>query len=345
MAYDIGVLQTILKVGLFSLVVSLIPSNFQTANANEILWNPSLPGDWDQPADLVPGAELRSQGVKVYKSNPDEMIFQIQMAQSFEDRPFSGKGRNIAMWLYWPKDYCWTKEDANCEGLFTIRPPDNPASYPSVKSSEYVFVMRHNKASNVDRKPTECKAPWWIDSTFNYRDTLNFAVSITCLGLPKSFGTYAYSSIDIGQSNPATQFSPYNTISYPFHDLAASAAAKNKEPTLSTQSKKQICVLATTGKGYEGVDDFDEQCSESGIQWEFIYCDVHTKADLEVFQNKKWKKVKTIKGGKGSCDDPTLSNTFTFKSPLLGKHRIKNYGNNKFTTSYIDLKIYRKDIA
>ena len=61
--------------------------------------------------------------------------------------------------------------------------------------------------------------------------------------------------------------------------------------------------------------------------------------------NKTRKKVKTIKGGKGSCDDPTLSNTFTFKSPLLGKHRIKNYGNNKFTTSYIDLKIYRKDIA
>ena len=226
MDYDLGVLQTILKVGLFSLVVSLIPSNFQTANANEILWNPTLSGDWDKPADLVPGAGLRSQGVKVYKSNPDEMIFQIQMAQSFEDRPFSGKGRNIAMWLYWPKDYCWTKEDANCEGLFTIRPPDNPASYPSVKSSEYVFVMRHNKASNVDRKPTECKAPWWIDSTFIYRDTLNFAVSITCLGLPKSFGTYAYSSIDIGQSNPATQFTPYNTISYPFYELAAKAYKK-----------------------------------------------------------------------------------------------------------------------
>jgi hypothetical protein len=86
--------------------------------------------------------------------------------------------------------------------------------------------MRHNKASNVDRKATECKAPWWIDSTFNYRDTLNFAVSITCIGLPKSFGTYAYSSIDIGQAKPATQFSPYNTISYPFYELAAKAYKK-----------------------------------------------------------------------------------------------------------------------
>lgn len=221
-----SMLQRVLKIILLSLVVSLIPSNFQTANANEILWNPTLSGDWDKPADLVPGAALRQQGVKVYKSNPDEMILQIQMAQSFEDRPFSGKGRNLAMWLYWPKDYCWTKEDANCEGLFTIRPPDMPATYPSTKSSEFVFVMRHDKASNVNRRATECKAPWWIDSTFNYRDTLNFAVSITCIGLPKSFGTYAYSSIDIGQTNPATQFTPYNTISYPFHDLAAKAYKK-----------------------------------------------------------------------------------------------------------------------
>jgi hypothetical protein len=218
--------QKMSNVVILSVIMSLLSSNFQTANANEILWNPSLSGSWDKPADLVPGAEIRNQGVKVYKSNPDEMILQIQMAQGFEDRPFSGKGRDIAMWLYWPNDFCWTKEDANCEGLFTISAPDMPASYPSIKSSEYVFVIRHNKASNVDRKITECKAPWWIDSTFNYRDTLNFAVSITCVGLPKSFSTYAYSSIDIGQSKPATQFSPYNNISYPFHELAARAYKK-----------------------------------------------------------------------------------------------------------------------
>ena len=345
MDYYLGVLQTILKVGLFSLVVSLIPSNFQTANANEILWNPTLSGDWDKPADLVPGAELRNQGIKVYKSNPDEIILQIQMAQSFEDRPFSAKGRNIAMWLYWPKDYCWTEKDANCEGLFTIRPPDNPASYPSVKSSEYVFVMRHNKASNVDRKPTECKAPWWIDSTFNYRDTLNFAVSITCLGLPKSFGTYAYSSIDIGQSNPATQFTPYNTISYPFYELAASAAAKNMNSTSTAQSGKQICVLATTGKGYDEVVDFEEQCSGSNSQWEFVFCDSHTKADLELYKNKKWQKIKTVKGINGICDDPAFPNEFTFKNSTIGKYRIKSYGNAKFTSAYLSLNIFRKDIA
>ena len=338
--------QKILKVSLLSLVVSLLPSNFQVANSTEILWNPGLSNDLDSYGKvLLPGVKIRNTGFLVYKQNPDELIMQIIMDQSFEDRPFSGKGRNMAMWIYWPKSYCWSKEDANCDGLYIVSSPFNPSGYPNVKSSEYVVINKHDKASNINVKPTNCRAPWWIESTLKPRDTWSFAVSITCLGMPKEFGWYAFSEIDVGQKEVATDFTSVQTITYPFHELAASAAVKNKEPTLSTQSKKQICVLATAGKGYDGVSDFDEQCSESGIQWEFIYCDVHTKADLEVFQNKKWKKVKTIKGGKGSCDDPTLSNTFTFKSPLLGKHRIKNYGNNKFTTSYIDLKIYRKDIA
>jgi hypothetical protein len=338
--------QKILKVSLLSLVVSLLPSSFQSANSTEILWNPGVSNNLSGAgAGLVPGAGIRNTGLLVNKSNPDELIMKIIMSESFEDKPFTGKGRNMAMWIYWPKNYCWSKDTANCEGLFTVGEPFSPSSYPSAKSSEYVFVQKHEKASNVNVTATTCKAPWWIESTYKSRDTWAFAVSITCLGIPKEFGWYAFSQIDIGQKDITSDFTMVQTITYPFHELAASAAAKNKEPTLSAQSKKQICVLATTGKGYDGVGDFDEQCSESGIQWEFIYCDVHTKADLEVFQNKKWKKVKTIKGGKGYCDDPTLPNTFTFKSPLLGKHRIKNYGNKKFTTSYIDLEIYRKDIA
>ena len=327
-------------------VLSVLPSNFQVANSTEILWNPGVGNDlFGAGAGLVPGAGIRNTGLLVNKSNPDELIMKIIMSDSFEDKPFTGKGRNMAMWIYWPKNYCWSKDTANCEGLFTVGEPSSPFSYPSAKSSEYVFVQKHEKASNVNRTATTCKAPWWIESTYKSRDTYAFAVSITCLGIPKEFGWYAFSEIDIGQKDIVADFTAVQTITYPFHELAASAAAKNKDSTLSTQSKKQICVLATTGKGYDSVGDFDEQCSESGIQWEFIYCDVHTKADLEVFQNKKWKKVKTIKGGKGYCDDPALTNTFTFNSPLLGKHRIKNYGNKKFTTSYIDLKIYRKDIA
>jgi hypothetical protein len=338
--------QKILKVILLSLVVTLLPSNFQVANATEILWNPGLSNNLDSYGkDLIPGTKIRNTGFLIYKQNPDELIMQIIMDQSFEDMPFSGKGRNMAMWIYWPKSYCWSKEDANCDGLYTVSSPFNPSGYPNVKSSEYVVINKHDKASNINVKPTNCRAPWWIESTLKPRDTWSFAVSITCLGMPKEFGWYAFSEINVGQKEVATDFTSVQTITYPFHELAASAAAKNKESILPAQSKKQICVLAKTGKGYDEVIDFEEQCSDSNSQWEFTYCDSHTRSDLEVFQSKKWKKVRTVKSTKGYCDDPNLSNSFTHKSPLIGKYRIKSYGNTKFTPAYLNLEIYRKDIA
>jgi len=161
------------------------------------------------------------------------------MSDSFEDKPFSGKGRNMAMWIYWPKNYCWSKDTANCEGLFTVGIPINPSSYPSAKSSEYVLVQKHEKASNVDVKPTTCKAPWWIESTYKTRDTWAFAVSITCLGIPKEFGWYAFSQIDIGQKDVVSDFTQVQTITYPFHELAASAA-KNSQSSSNGGEKSDL---------------------------------------------------------------------------------------------------------
>jgi hypothetical protein len=325
--------QRLSRILVFSLFLSISPSQLQSAKAVDILWNPGVSNELTGAnTGLVPGARIRNTGLLVNKSNPDELIMKIIMDESFEDKPFSGKGRNMAMWIYWPKDYCWSKENANCEGLFTVGDPINPSTYPSSKSSEYVFVQKHNKASNVDVKASACKAPWWIESTYKSRDTWAFAVSITCLGIPKEFGWYAFSQIDIGQKDVVSDFTSVQTISYPFHELAANAAAKNIE---------QICVLATTGKGYDEVVDFEEQCSGSNSQWDFVFCADHTKADLEVSQGKKWKKVRTIKGSKGICEGP--DKTFTFKGSSLGTHRIKTYGNSKLQTSYLNLKIYRKN--
>ena len=217
----------ILKISLLSLVVSLLPVNFQVSNAVDILWNPGISNNLDGTSTgLVPGAGIRNTGLLVNKSNPDELIMKIVMSDSFEDKPFLGKGRNMGMWIYWPNDYCWSKDKANCEGLFIVGIPFNPSSYPSAKSSEYVFVQKHNKVGNVDVKTTTCKAPWWIESNYKSRDTWSFAVSITCLGIPKEFGWYAYSSINIGQKEVTYDFTQVQTITYPFHDLAANAYKK-----------------------------------------------------------------------------------------------------------------------
>ena len=338
-------LRVAIKAILLSLIIPLLPSNIQIANSNEILWNPGVGNDLSSAgAGLVPGAGIRNTGLLVNKSNPDELIMKIVMSDSFEDRPFSGKGRNMAMWIYWPKNYCWSEGTANCEGLFTVGEPFNPSSYPSAKSPEYVFVQKHEKASNVNVTTTACKAPWWIDSTYKSRDTWAFAVSITCLGIPKEFGWYAFSQIDIGQKDVITDFTQVQTITYPFHDLAASAAAKNKDSTLSAQSKKEICVTASNKSG----DYEDKQCAE-GNNWAFQFCDLKPKSDLQMLRNKKWVKLKTIKGIRSLEDCPddekyTGYYFFKFNGTMTGKHRIKNYGSSKYLTGYIELDISRNNL-
>ena len=343
--------QKILNVTLVSLVVSLLPSNFQVANSNEILWNPNTGNDLSGAgAGLVPGAGIRNTNLLVYKSNPDELIIRTTMNDSFEDKPFTGKGRNMGLWIYWPLDYCWSKDKANCEGLFIVGEPFNPSSYPSAKSSEYVFVAKHDKAANIDVKPTTCKAPWWIESINKSRDTWSIAVSITCLGIPKEFGWYAYSEINIGQKDVVADFTKVQMITYPFRELAASAAAKNTQsepllPSIFNQTDKQVCVLGTAGKGYDEVADIgEEQCSDSN-SWVFNYCDVQPKAELQIFKNKKWQKVKQAKGVKSEGCETDNVYKFTFSTPLLAQYRIKHYGNSKLSNSYINLKIYRKNIA
>jgi hypothetical protein len=189
---------------------------------------------------LVPGASIRTTGLLVYKSNPDELIVKIIMNDSFEDRPFSGKGRNLGMMLWIGKDQnCVYSDRLDCDRMQTIWAPTNPASYPLSKSTEYVFVYNRDQKLKEAPKSTGCKAPWWIDSTYQSRDTWNFAISITCLGLPKEFGWYGYSSIDIGQVDVKTDFTAIYSTTYPFHDLAANAA-KNSQSSSNGGEKSDL---------------------------------------------------------------------------------------------------------
>jgi hypothetical protein len=173
-------------------------------------------------------------------------------------------------------------------------------------------------------------------------------VSITCLGIPKQFGWYAFSQIDIGQKDVVSDFSSVQIITYPFHELAASAAAKVNQTIPRAESNgagyKQVCALGTTAKGFS-----NEQCVDSQ-NWIFTICDVMPKADLQVFKNKKWANLKTFKGVKnlGECpDDEEITDYYfyRFTGAQGSKYRIKTYGNKKYVSDAINLKITTKDVG
>jgi len=314
--------------------VSLI-LNPITANAESLLWESPLSGVSTAPLDIPKSATLRGLGTSIYQSNPDELIFKIVMAGSLEEKPFQSSSRDLTVWIYWPFTGCWSADKNNCAGLFTLSAPTYSSIYPTTKSTQHIFAMSHDKASNINVKATSCKIPWWISSSYYERDTVNFAVSITCLGIPKDFGFYGYSGITSNGSK-INSFTDFQTTTNPFHNLAAGYANQVELDI----NQPLICVSGAVGTGTSKVT-LEEQCTENS-SWEFSYCNSSPLADLQVYRSKTWRKIQTVKGIKDdtTCEDLSRPYIFNFtNSSLTEKFRIKNYGNKKFKDSYMNLNI------
>jgi hypothetical protein len=110
----------------------------------------------------------------------------------------------------------------------------------------------------------------------------------------------------------------------------------------AVQRTTQVCVTGISGTGYEEKFTLAEQCTESKT-WEYTFCDSsHPKVDLQVKQKGKWRTVRTFNSERDeSCNDGK-GNSFTLTSSSTASSRAKLYGNNKFVTSYINLKIISK---
>lgn len=109
-----------------------------------------------------------------------------------------------------------------------------------------------------------------------------------------------------------------------------------------TSNSKQVCVLASGASGFTA-----EECSDS-TTWTFGFCDSMPIADLQILRGKKWVKVKTSKGeiNKEKCPDSEKSSNYLnyrFTGNPQSKYRIKTYGDKRYATGYINLKITVKD--
>ena len=93
-------------------------------------------------------------------------------------------------------------------------------------------------------------------------------------------------------------------------------------------------------------NDSDHRRS-NGRQWrrEFqIIVRTLYKGPARQNKNKRWQKVKIINGvSEGACEDGDQPYEYIQSSPLIGKYRVKHYGDKKFSTTYLNLKVERKD--
>ena len=287
-------------------------------------------------------AKLKQMRFRIPTSNPDNVTVQVVLANPL-DNPNSllDSKWNIGTWIYGPSLYCLN--DNTCSFILVVRPSYNQQAQIQIKK----------KADDKDSVTSDCPATYSVGKNENNDSVISYNLSITCLNIKATFASYTFSGYDIGFTDILYQYTvPSYVINTDYYELAKQSYDKNggkqglsKTAPIagSTAGSKQVCVSATSGTGYSEKFVLDEQCSDSN-EWEFTYCDVQPKAELQVFKNKKWQKVKIVNGvSEGACEDIDQPYEYIQSSPLIGKYRVKHYGDKKFSTAYLNLKVERKD--
>ena len=326
-------------------LLSLVTSNVQTASTAEdylLSVDMSRIDQWsNNDSRLLPkSAQINQVRYRIPSSNPDNLIGQIVLDYPLADKQelYNSKW-TLGLWIYGQALYC--AGDKSCDFILNVY-----AKYPKA-----ISILTWKKSTDEKSVVSDCPGTHYI-SDADGTSVINFSMSISCLNLPKQFASYAYSGFDVGTTPTPHDFTSGGYVENPFHQLAKQSYDKNggkqglskTTPTAgSTAGGKQVCVSATSGTGYSEKCTLDEQCSDSN-QWEFTYCDVHPKAELQVFKNKRWQKVKIVNGvSEGTCEDVDQPYEYIQSSPIIGKYRVKHYGDKKFSTAYLNLKIERKN--
>lgn len=287
-------------------------------------------------------AKLKQMRFRTVVSNPDNLKVQVVLANPLQNpNSILDSKWNLGTWIYGPSLYCLN--DNTCSFILIVRPNYN----------QQARIQILKKADDKDNVTSDCPATYSVEKNENNDSVISYNLSITCLNIKATFASYTFSGYDIGFTNVPYQYTvPSYVTNNDYFELAKQSydknggkqgLSKNAPTTGSTSGGKPVCVSASSGAGYSEKFTLDEQCSDSN-EWEFTYCDVHPKAELQVFKNKKWQKVKIVNGvSGGACEDVDQPYEYIQSSPLIGKYRVKHYGAKKFSTTYLNLKIERKD--
>ena len=332
------------KISLVSIAVLISTLTISDAKAEEdylLRVDMSMGLTWDSSQAVPKIAKLKQLRYRIPQINPDLLVAQVVMDYPLENASSVLDSKwNLGIWIYGPSINCLNND--SCTSILIVRPSYNQ------KSSIQILKKLDDAAPTI----SDCPSNYVVSKNENNDSVISFSMSISCLGITSSFATYVFSGYDIGLTPIPYQFTSPNYVDNPYFNLAKQSYDKNggkqglsKTAPIagSTAGSKQVCVSASSGTGYSEKFTLDEQCSDSN-EWEFTYCDVHPKAELQVFKNKRWQKVKIVNGvSEGTCEDVDQPYEYIQSSPIIGKYRVKHYGNKKFSTAYLNLKIERKN--
>lgn len=334
--------QKVFRVSLFSLLLSLLPSNIYSANSAEdfLLRVDTNQGvSWDSSQAVPNIAKLKQMRFRTLGSNPDNLKVQVVLANPLNNpNDILDSKWNIGTWVYGPSLYCLN--DNTCSFILIVRPNYN----------QQARIQVYKNADDKNPVISDCPANYTVEKNENKDSVISYNLSITCLDIKATFASYTFSGYDIGFTDVPYQYTvPSYVINTDYFELAKQSYDRNggkqglNKPTSSAEKESEICVTASNKTG----DYFDEQCTE-GSQWEFTFCDSNPKSDLQILKNKKWVKLRTSKGLKDAerCSDTEKTSSvyfYQYFGESTSKHRIKTYGSKKFSTGYVNLVFARND--
>ena len=323
------------------LVFLVSHSNIVLAAEDDLLRVDTNQGvSWDSSQAVPKIAQLKQMRFRIPNANPDSISVQVVLKYPLDNvASILDSKWNIGTWIYGPSLYCIN--DNTCNFILIV--------YPSYNEKAKVRILKTGEDKEVIY--SDCPATYTVGKNENNDSMISYNLSISCLNIKSTFASYTFSGYDVGLTETPYQYTAPSYVTNDYYQLAKQSYDRNggKEglnktaPIAgSTAGGKQVCVSASSGTGYSEKFTLDEQCSDSNV-WEFTYCDVHPKSELQVFKNKRWQKVKIVNGvSEGACEDVDQPYEYIQSSPLIGKYRVKHYGDKRFSTAYLNLKIERK---
>ena len=205
---------------MLALVTSLLfPVNANAAedyllsvDMNRIInWN-------NDDSKLVPkSAQIEQVRYRIPASNPDKLIGQIVLTYPLSDRQMLYDNKwNLGLWIYGQAVNCLSND--NCNFILLVR-----AKYPK-STSISTWVKSYKTETQIT---SDCPASSAVEDTPEGKTLITYSLSISCLNIPSSFASYAFTSYEMGLTPEPFGFTSGGYVDNPYHQLAKKAYEAN----------------------------------------------------------------------------------------------------------------------
>jgi len=203
-----------------TLLISMItPMN--TSAAEEYLLSVDMNRivNWNNnDSRLVPkSAQIEQVRYRIPASNPDKLIGQIVLSYPLADTQMLYDSKwNLGLWIYGQAVNCLSND--NCNFILLVR-----AKYPK-STSISTWVKSYETETEV---MSECPGSSAVEKSPEGKTLITYSLSITCLNIPSSFASYAFTSYEVGLTPEPFGFTSGGYVDNPYHQLAKKAYDTN----------------------------------------------------------------------------------------------------------------------